>query len=68
MLKPSPRYWWDFTTDTAYIIVQSDYPVGEELARFTANSSGLSSAEKLINDFESGRKTPNWSKNANSKT
>lgn len=70
MPKPTPKYWWDFTDDfSTAVVVQSDYPGGEELARFEYTDSAthaIEEAEKLIDDFKSGRKTPNW--NNNSKT
>lgn len=64
MPKPTPRYWWDFTDDCEHVIVQSDYPGGDKLGRFKTSCSGIEQAENLISDFESGRKTPKWSRNA----
>lgn len=69
MGKPAPTFWWD-TANDGMCIVQSDYPGGERLAEFAfkgdANEvnadSAIIEAEKLIADFEAGRKTPNWRK------
>lgn len=66
MGKPAPTYWWDYIDNASAIIVQSDYPGGEELARFPVNGDEdiqLEKVEKLISDFNSGRKTPKWRKN-----
>lgn len=68
--KLVPTFWWDFSYDGQAIIVQGSYPGGEELMRFPLNSSKpmataeeqIAKAEKLIEDFKSGRKTPNWQK------
>lgn len=69
MGKPAPTFWWKFNYDNGEksIIVQSDYPGGQELARFTAPKATyldhqIELAEKLIDDFVSGRKTPDWRK------
>ncbi len=70
MSKPAPRFWWDIVHCVANsaVIVQSDYPGGEELARFEQSSlcvsleAEIAQAEALIDDFESGRKTPEWKK------
>lgn len=60
MSKPAPSFWWDFTEDCGHVIVQSDYPGGDCLAKFPTEQ--LSKAEELIDDFKSGRKIPNWDK------
>lgn len=65
MGKPSPTFWWD-RDNKGDIIVQSDYDGGECLARFPVtpdqNDAWLqvSHAAELIDDYTSGRKTPNW--------
>jgi hypothetical protein len=63
--KSVPIFWWDFSPDGKAIIVQGDHPGGEELARFPfrpTTDEQIAKAEKLIQDFESGRKTPKWKK------
>lgn len=64
MGKPAPKFWWDFVDNATAIIVQSDYPGGEELARFVCDIGHaevqIEQASRLIADFEAGRKTPNW--------
>jgi hypothetical protein len=64
MGKPAPKYWWDFVDNATAIIVQSDYPGGEELARFVCGVGNaeleIAQAERLIADFAAGRKAPNW--------
>lgn len=65
MSKPAPKFWWDFVDNATAVIVQSNYPGGEELARFDAPSRGgaeqqIHAAEQLIADFHAGRKTPTW--------
>ena len=65
MSKPAPRFWWDMNDHA--VIVQSDHPGGEELARFEGEPGKdlepqVVEAEKLISDYESGRKTPEWKK------
>lgn len=66
MGKPAPRFWWDFKQPAqSPIVVQSDYKGGECLAEFQFEddaSAAIAQAEKLIQDFESGRQTPNWRK------
>jgi hypothetical protein len=71
MGRRSPEFWWDMVDNASAVIVQSDWPGGQELARFTpaenqSRSVGLepqiAQAESLINDYKSGRKTPLWSK------
>lgn len=71
MGRPSPDFWWDMVDNATAVIVQSDWPGGEELARFApANtkpaSVGLEPqialAESLIADYKAGRKTPVWTK------
>lgn len=62
-MKPVPRFWWDFDKELN-VIVQSDQPGGECLARFVAvpgeqdAESRIQQAQKLIADFEAGRATP----------
>ena len=63
--KLVPTFWWDFSHDGQAIIVQGSYPGGEELMRFPLKPAGtaneqIAKAENLIEDFKSGRKTPNW--------
>jgi len=66
MGKPAPSYWWDFVGDECHVVVQSDWPGGESLAIFKAvpgqenREIQIEQAEKLISDFEAGRKTPQW--------
>lgn len=71
MGKPAPCFWWDFEhgkNGELAVIVQSDYPGGDELARFDVPKKELFAdsyilqAEKLIDDFKTGRKTPLWNK------
>lgn len=63
MGKPAPTFWWDYVDDATAIIVQSDYPGGEELARFNLGDGDASAkAQALIEDYQSGRKTPQWTK------
>lgn len=65
MGKPTPNYWWDFTDSATAVIVQSDYPGGDELGRFEIvdyAELAIEAAEKLISDFIAGRKTPAWNK------
>lgn len=67
MGRPAPVFWWDHDLNDA-VIVQSDYPGGEVLARFpvqhkkraTDMSPQIKLAENLIADFYAGRKTPDW--------
>lgn len=71
----TPNFWWDFAPGvTDAVIVQSDWPGGGELARFTmpdeqSEREGLEpqiiEAERLIADFKAGRKTPAWGKRPN---
>lgn len=72
MGRPTPDFWWDFyPAGGDSIIVQSNYPGGEELARFTKPESQLgmepqiAAAEELIAEFRAGRKTPRWAKRPN---
>ena len=66
MGKPAPRFWWDFIGEDCNVVVQSDYPGGESLAVFSApggienRAAQIEQAEKLIEDFRAGRKTPCW--------
>ena len=72
MSKPAPSFWWDMVHppgNPTYILVQSDYPGGEALARFDAPTAQpkeeglepqIAQAEALIADFQAGRKTPQW--------
>lgn len=35
MRRAAPRFWWDFAGESdVAVVVQSDYPCGEELTRF----------------------------------
>lgn len=68
-MRPAPRYWWDFehTDDTVTaVIVQSDYPNNDCLARIPIvgdnGDHAISVADKWIADFKAGRKTPQWEK------
>jgi len=63
MGKPAPTYWWDINNQS--VIVQSDYPGGECLARYPVlEGQGadlqIATAETLIEDFEAGRRKPDW--------
>jgi predicted transcriptional regulator len=63
MGKPAPTFWWDFNNKS--VIVQSDYPGGECLARFVIPEdqdaqAQITAAEGVISDYEAGRKTPQW--------
>jgi hypothetical protein len=64
MGRPAPKYWWDFVDNGTALIVQSDYSGVDELARFVCGVGSaeiqIDQAERLIADFVSGRKTPNW--------
>lgn len=65
MGRPAPKYWWDFSDNANSVIVQSDYDGGKCLATFAFVGyvdRAIKLAEELISDFESGRKTPKWSK------
>lgn len=65
MHRAAPKFWWDFAgdSDTA-VVVQGDYPGGEELARFelahgqTSWEPLIGQAEALIADFAAGRERP----------
>ena len=64
MGRPIPSYWWDFDSKQD-VIVQSDWPGGECLARFYVEEKAdteaqIAEAEQLIGDFKAGRKTPPW--------
>lgn len=65
-MKRAPSFWWDFAPDDEMaVIVQSDYPGGQELARFKNSGSAdceqqIEKAVALIEDFKAGRKTPAW--------
>lgn len=64
----TPSFWWDFNGPESDVIVQSDWPGGQELARFKAPAGQesrepeIEMAQALIADFRAGRKTPPWSK------
>jgi hypothetical protein len=68
MGKPEPNFWWEIVDGATAIIVQSDWPGGQELARFVQDSANcdmqpqIDAAEKLIAEYRSGRKTPEWRK------
>ena len=71
MGRRAPEFWWDMVDNASAVIVQSGWPGGQELARFTPvdtqpASIGLepqiAQAEALIDDYKAGRKTPMWSK------
>lgn len=74
MGRPAPKFWWDFSDNASAVIVQSDWPGGQELARFTPAgtqpaSAGLepqiAQAEALIADYIAGRQKPTWAKQLN---
>lgn len=60
----APSYWWDFVDNARAVIVQSDLPGCEELARFTAKPGQaetddcVESAELLIQQLKSGQVSP----------
>jgi hypothetical protein len=67
MGRPAPTFWWDMVDNATAVIVQSDWPGGQELARFKPAESQPASvglvpqidqAESLISDFKAGRQTP----------
>ena len=66
MPRLPPRYWWDFVGDDHDVVAQSDWPGGESLAVFKAppgqetRGPQIAQALELIEEFKSGRKTPNW--------
>lgn len=65
MSKPTPKFWWDFVDNATAVIVESNYPGGEELARFEVPKGNgaeqqIRAAEQLIADYQSGCKTPAW--------
>lgn len=71
MGRPIPDFWWDFVDNASSVIVQSYWPGGQELARFTPAdtqpaSLGLepqiAQAEALIADYKAGRQKPIWAK------
>lgn len=55
-MKSAPYYWWDFAHNEELIIVHSDCDEGEILGKFPASQVGVEKAEKLIADFNAGRK------------
>lgn len=61
--KP-PEFWWDFDGPNLDVVVQSDWPGGQCLARFSTASKckdkQIEAAEKLIKEYKSGRLTPVW--------
>lgn len=66
MGRPAPSYWWDFNGPDQDVIVQGDWPGGEELARFKAPKGQvgrelqIAEAEQLIADYKAGRAIPSW--------
>jgi len=70
MGRPAPKFWWDFIHENGNvvaIIVQSDYPGGEELERMPLrrgqdNESQMQIADQMIADLTAGRRIPNWRK------
>ncbi len=69
MGKPAPTYWWDYRNDDkggVDVIVQTDYPGGDCLARFPVlgkySDNQVQQAGQLISDCKAGRKTPQWNK------
>lgn len=66
MGRPAPKFWWDFVGNECHVLVQSDWPGGEELAMFKAapgekcRDAQIAQAEELIADYIAGRKTPPW--------
>jgi hypothetical protein len=62
----APSFWWDFVGNNCHVLVQSDWPGGEALAIFKAapgqkfRDAQIERAERLIEDYKAGRKTPPW--------
>ena len=63
--KRHPVFWWDFLPDGSGVVVQSDWSGGERLAVFKKElgedcETQIAQANKLIADYDAGRKTPPW--------
>jgi len=66
MGRPAPTFWWKFQGAACDVVVKSDWPGGECLARFKAapgepyRDRQIAEADTLIQDYRAGRKTPLW--------
>jgi hypothetical protein len=66
MSRPAPNFWWNFQGPDHDVVVKSDWPGGECLARFKAapgekyRDAQIFQADALIQEYRTGRKTPQW--------
>lgn len=60
MVKKVPRFWWDFTSDMKWIIVESEHPKYPIIRKFNIKnyrdiSNIVKTVEIFIKDLEAGR-------------
>ena len=66
MGRPAPNFWWNFQGPENDVVVKSDWPGGECLARFKAvpgekyRDAQIFQADALIHEYRTGHKTPQW--------